>query len=1301
MNKALYCLLALPLFAAFSSPAIQVESEQISDRRYSFKLTFDDLDGKRPLPRPERITNLRLFQDGQGDKARRFYLAEPGCSDAELLYRFDFTSAGAAPRKVKIIEHLALFNSADADIRLETSYSTDGVEFHPVSTLADPASFHGDRIFELKDRPAVFYYRVRFRAEKGKFGGTRNQWGRSAPGETAFQLEFDTVPAPKRKAPVLERPEERNVTLNLTQGNYHLLHAGMYRLGIRMNGSAPRLLPTGWTALTFDEIPEGMIYAVNPWGRQRGRDNLILHPPYRDPKGISFLEYDLALPRRKKIEFRTGYAMMEDKVPKSDGVTFRIKLRDGATETLLHEAHYNAAEWRDCRFDLSKYAGKTITLRLETDIGPAQNSSWDYALFSDPIVSVGDTGNEPDFREKLLATAGARVFSVADTGNINTNGIRPTTVGNCPNSMRFDGKMFHFSGRDRHGDVVTAVWDLRKPYLDGLTVSYRGEHFQATAGSRPCFPGKGTPRRELLKAAAEGDTAVITERWAQDGAETLLNTRVRMRGRSLEIGTDADQPVLSSVDYGTIHGIPWMTALFIRNLRIKQFAYLHNADAYLSFLQDWSDSHATGYGFRRMEYLPDTAGSRNRLHENAVLTVAPTLAEVLPNLPNPPSPYREELSKVIVADLWRDSFAEQSGQLRILAGYGIEKMFVIKHIWQKLGLDDGFPETVPASAAMGGDAGLRAMSETARSLGYRFGVHDNYVDFYNNSSVWNPKDLVLDAAGKPAPAWRNSRGNQSYNMKAQRMGDYAMRFASEIRARYGTSGTFLDVHASTAPWERPFDMEHGQPLAGMFRNSYLGNIALFQMMRAVHQGPVMSEGGRTHFLWAGYLDGVEGALDGGESATLAVDFELLKIKPLQLNRGMGYYERFLATGYESPEWPHFPGSLRQQDKYRASQVAYGHLGLLSCQIFKLIPAAVREYYLMTALSSRYGLSEVSEIAYEIDGKPASGGIAAVLGGADRVRIRYRNGLRVWVNLTPEIWKIDGEEIAPNGFLGKAPGCIAGNLVRDGRICDYRNADGILYANARSYDECSAEARSAHAELIRTEVRPLGGRKFSLTNTIRVLRTPGVSGRLLTELVSQGRVGFRMNHAPAKPLTQWQPGEVLTDGPHEATLPDDMPDGDYNMWTMLPTDGLLRPDLFGVRRYNGANYAYALPMFRLREGKLTILPPPELPPEERPPFRFNRDKAMIDFGPLRTDGAVILHCNRAVPELQTVPRGERLRVELDCAGLKLAAVEKVEAFDVSGSSLGTVPLRRTGNRISFTTDRPAAALYRLIPHREKP
>jgi len=66
-----------------------------------------------------------------------------------------------------------------------------------------------------------------------------------------------------------------------------------------------------------------------------------------------------------------------------------------------------------------------------------------------------------------------------------------------------------------------------------------------------------------------------------------------------------------------------------------------------------------------------TDGTRVPLRERAVFTAAWYLAEVLPNPPNPPSPWRGFLANKIVLDIWGGTFTNIADNLSKLAGYGI------------------------------------------------------------------------------------------------------------------------------------------------------------------------------------------------------------------------------------------------------------------------------------------------------------------------------------------------------------------------------------------------------------------------------------------------------------------------------------------------------------------------------------------------------------------------------------------------------------------------------------------------------
>ena len=106
--------------------------------------------------------------------------------------------------------------------------------------------------------------------------------------------------------------------------------------------------------------------SYQPWGRVLGRSALLMHSPWHVPPGKAWVDYPLALPKTSPIRLSFGIAMGPDvAVPgKSDGVTFSCYLiADGKQQELMRR-HHAKAEWIDYAFDLSPYAGKTVTVRL-------------------------------------------------------------------------------------------------------------------------------------------------------------------------------------------------------------------------------------------------------------------------------------------------------------------------------------------------------------------------------------------------------------------------------------------------------------------------------------------------------------------------------------------------------------------------------------------------------------------------------------------------------------------------------------------------------------------------------------------------------------------------------------------------------------------------------------------------------------------------------------------------------------------------------------------------------------------------
>lgn len=124
-------------------------------------------------------------------------------------------------------------------------------------------------------------------------------------------------------------------------------------------------------------------------------EGLFAHPPWRMTPGnstseaaaVTFINYSLALPKGEKVIFRSGVCLRSGAVGQSDGVTFRVIALCG-DERLSAETHHDGADSKPFELDLTPFAGKKITLRLESDPGPAGSPAFDWARFEKPTILV-------------------------------------------------------------------------------------------------------------------------------------------------------------------------------------------------------------------------------------------------------------------------------------------------------------------------------------------------------------------------------------------------------------------------------------------------------------------------------------------------------------------------------------------------------------------------------------------------------------------------------------------------------------------------------------------------------------------------------------------------------------------------------------------------------------------------------------------------------------------------------------------------------------------------------------------------
>ncbi|MDW8079989.1 MAG: hypothetical protein RMJ16_14005 [Thermoguttaceae bacterium] len=470
--------------------------------------------------------------------------------------------------------------------------------------------------------------------------------------------------------------------------------------------------------------------------------------------------------------------------------------------------------------------------------------------------------------------------------------------------------------------------------------------------------------------------------------------------------------------------------------------YRSNASA-LFAVNELGDAQVRFNGGSR--YLAKTDGTLNDCFERIFLTISPRFEEVLPNIPNPKSPWMHVTGERV----WRAHGASDRNRdyelWKRIARLGMRKIVVTDH---ETGWRDGgesFTLRTRAAPGKGGDEGQRWYSQKMHELGFLYGIYNNYTDYAPVNEFWDEDCVTRTPDGNWRRAWP-----RCYNLKPARAVEFEAKLAPIIQEKFHLTTAYCDVHTAVRPWDY-VDYDARVPGAGTFAATFYAYGEIMLSQKATWNGPVYSEG-NNHWYYCGLTDGnyAQDQLARLDINPWLVDFDLRKLHPLCCNFGMGNLEMFYPAGR---------GELSQQaalDRFLAATLAFGHTGFLVLE--GGLANAVRSYYGVQQVHARYSQAVVEEILYH-DG---SGGMLptgkALSSGAykrSQLYVRYNNGLQLWVNgHTQDNWQPNGLPVTlpPNGWYAKGKfsdgELLAFSALWDGERVDYVDSPEYLYANGR-------------------------------------------------------------------------------------------------------------------------------------------------------------------------------------------------------------------------------------------------------------
>ena len=153
------------------------------------------------------------------------------------------------------------------------------------------------------------------------------------------------------------------------------------------------------------------------------------------------------------------------------------------------------------------------------------------------------------------------------------------------------------------------------------------------------------------------------------------------------------------------------------------------------------------------------------------------------------------------------TFEQREKELVALKEKGLEKAYTHFDGWGKRGYDNLHPSPFPPNEQAGGVEGMKKLSQTTRDLGYIFGIHDQYRDYYLDGPDFSYDEATLKLNGVYPYKTMWNGGPHSY-LCSTRAVDYVRRNYAEFDLLgIKIESAYLDVF-SIADLDECFSPDH-------------------------------------------------------------------------------------------------------------------------------------------------------------------------------------------------------------------------------------------------------------------------------------------------------------------------------------------------------------------------------------------------------------------------------------------------------------------------------------------------------------
>lgn len=1077
-----------------------------------------------------------------------------------------------------------------------------------------------------------------------------------------FESDFEKTAA--------ESAEPRELPINTVPANaaLPLWSSRAHRVAWRYYDGPLVYMPVGWKGSSPQSAAN---FSVGQITRGTTKQALVMHPPWRPGGGTIFAEYRLKLPRVTPIALNFANAIRDHTAdePASDGVTFRV----WAGHEPVFDRHTDSKRWVEGMVDLSRYAGQTIHLRLESHPGPKRNTTCDSSYWGEPTIVAGAVPEPISQADRRALRNKAIKLLGSDIGSpyvIELAGCRAAVApGDGPVSQA----------------AIAIGNDQACVVFDGLRIGVLGNQIGGLSAAACRGPAKWSREGAALIATQPlqlgDDQFDLTARLWPEGSGLRIKVNCPKRITDFALGS-ADQKaprVYYGHGYCIVEPETFRASFGGHNLSTSHVGF--------DFEKGMSLLVATDHPPDFLEVNPRSKTYALHTHLDATMTLVPSTKGAFdcarryrPLYDKQPSGGLGRKAGRFVFDIWGGRYADIAETMQQMIDYGLTDSLLTVHVWQRWGYDYRLPDIYPPLPSLGTVDDMRKIAQICAEHDIPWGLHDNYIDIYPDCEDYSYDYICFTKDGAPVRAWYNrGRDAQSYRWRPDRFMPFLKRNLRLIKPDLAPTHYFIDVFTSIGCFD--YYDKQGRFHSMLETRKHWGEAFAWIRDYLGENAPMTSEAGHDQLI--GYLDGsdCQHLQLTPEPARFCIRlrsqswqrvpwFDAVLHDKFSLH-GVGYSGRY--QGGRSRE-----AHGIESDDYISAEILEGHALMIDRGGFGR--GAVRKYWLAQDFIRGIATDEITNVEF------ADGDI-------HRQIIDWKSGGRVYVNRGPDDWRVAGRVLPQYGYFASNSDIESSIEKIDDVLVEQSHGPGRWYFNARGF---GPENQLAIRPLA-VAVEHLGGRRFRLLTDWHAHEPAPKDLHVFVHFSSaqssrSDKIAFQADSRPSQGASQWKSTVRLGE---EATvhIPAKYGAGEYEILVGLwdPTTGrryALLGDEDGQTRYRLGKL-----IVQGADGSVTGVRLVKRDAPAQAAWRWNIAKKQIDFGPAQTSGA--FRCQRQGRDLLVTPLPDlaSFSVALRPGRFGFQGTKSVHAVDADGTVIRSVHREQDGDTLRFEARRGEFA-YRI-------